>query len=345
MGDIVSSLAPAVGTALGGPVGGLIGTAVGGALGGGSKSPTQTMATTTTAPQYDPTAEAEARRLFEEGQLGQYQTLSPVEQEAIQRGIGMAQAGAPLTAEAQQATQQLLGGAGGFLSPAQDVYQRLAAAPATTSTAAFEGALQSAISPAVQRATSQFARGGRLGSGLFGEALGRGIGAAAAPTVLAAQQADLQRQMQAAGGLADVGRLGIGALGTGISAAPQIGGLGFQDVQRQLQLGGLLSQEDLMRRQQEQRALSEYQQLLQGSEIGTATAKPLYQAPQYSMGDIARSAIGGQFIEAGTQRIGDFLGGLGRGASSVPVAVGGGVNPMGNYTASGGAIGGSNLLF
>lgn len=315
----MSFLKKAIGGLAGGLGGGLATMALGGILGGNSKSPTQTMATTTTAPQYDPTAEAEARRLFEEGQLGQYQTLSPVEQEAIQRGIGMAQAGAPLTAEAQQATQQLLGGAGGFLSPAQDVYQRLATAPATTSTAAFEGALQSAISPAVQRATSQFARGGRLGSGLFGEALGRGIGAAAAPTVLAAQQADLQRQMQAAGGLADVGRLGIGALGTGISAAPQIGGLGFQDVQRQLQLGGLLSQEDLMRRQQEERALSEYQQLLQGSEIGTADTKPLYQAPQYSAGDIARSAIGGKFIEAGTQRIGDFLGGLGSTPPQEPV--------------------------
>lgn len=321
IGTIISAVAP---------------TVVGSLLGGSPKGPSQTMATTTTAPQYDPTAEAEARRLFNVGKLGQYQTLSPVEQQAIQRGIGMAQAGAPLTSEAQQAAGQLLGGAGTFLAPAQQVYQRLAAAPETTSTAAFESALESAISPAVQRATSQFARGGRLGSGLFGEALGRGISAAAAPTILAAQQADLQRQMQAAGGLADVGRLGIGALGTGLSAAPAIGSLGFEDVQRQLQLGGLLSQEDLMRRQQEQRALSEYQQLLQGSEIGTATAEPLYQAPQYSMGDIARSAIGGQFIQAGTQRIGDFLGDLGRGGSSVsPVPV---VAGTGNFTLPDGTV-------
>ena len=283
-GSLVSAVAP---------------TLIGGLLTGKSKSPTVSTATTSTTPVLDPTAEAAARRLYREGQLGQYQTLSPVEREAIQRGIGMAQAGAPLTAEAQQAAGQLLGGAGTFLAPAQQVYQRPAAAPETTSTAAFESALESAISPAVQRATSQFARGGRLGSGLFGEALGRGIGAAAAPTILAAQQADLQRQMQAAGGLADVGRLGIGALGTGVSAAPSIGALGFEDVQRQLQLGGLLSQEDLMRRQQEQRALSEYQQLLAGSEVGQQQAKPLYQAPQYGMGDIARAAIGGKFIESG----------------------------------------------
>lgn len=278
-------------------------TVVGSLLSGGSKSPSVTQATTTTAPTYDPTAEAETRRLFREGQLGQYQTLSPIEQQAIQRGIGMAQAGAPLSAEAQQATAQLLGGAGTFLSPAQQVYQRLAAAPETTSTAAFQTALESAISPEVQRATSQFARGGRLGSGLFAEALGRGIGAAAAPTVLAAQQADLERQMQAAGGLADVGRLGIGALGTGVSAAPTVGALGFEDIQRQLQLGGLLSQEDLMRRQQEQRALSEYQQLLAGSQIGREETKPLYMAPQYSMGDIARASVGGKFLESGLTKM------------------------------------------
>jgi hypothetical protein len=330
----MSFLKKAIGGLAGGLGGGLATMALGGILGGGSKSPTVSQATTATAPQYDPIAEAEARRLFEEGQLGQYQTLSPVQQAAIQRGIGMAQAGAPLTAEAQQATQQLLGGAGSFLSPAQQVYQRLAAAPETTSTAAFESALESAISPAVQRATSQFARGGRLGSGLFGEALGRGIGAAAAPTVLAAQQADLNRQMQAAGGLADIGRLGIGALGTGVQATPAIGSLGFEDVQRQLQLGGLLSQEDLMRRQQEQRALSEYQQLLQGSQIGTSDTKPLYQAPQYSMGDIARASIGGQLINTGAKRFGDFLGGLGRSSVSPNPVVAG----TGNLTLPDGTV-------
>lgn len=296
-------------------------TVVGSLLGSDSKGPSVSQATSTTqAPEYVRPmfgqAAAESQRLFQEGQLGQYQRLSPIEQQAIQRGIGMAQAGAPLTAEAQQATQQLLGGAGGFLSPAQDVYQRLAAAPATTSTAAFEGALQSAISPAVQRATSQFARGGRLGSGLFGEALGRGISAAAAPTILAAQQADIQRQMQAGRGLADVGRLGIGALGTGVQAAPTVGALGFEDIQRQLQLGGLLSQEDLMRRQQESQALREYQDLIRGATFGEEATRPVYTAPEYSAGDIARGAIAGKFIESGAKRLEsaiptmfDFLGG------------------------------------
>lgn len=297
IGNIISAVAP---------------TVLGGLLGGGGGGVQRFTETTTRSDIFDPTVSAEAKRLFEAGQLGQYQTLSPVEREAIQRGIGMAQAGAPLTAEAQQAARQLLGGGATFLSPAQEVYQRLAAAPETTSTAAFEGALESAISPAVQRATSQFARGGRLGSGLFGEALGRGIASAAAPAVLQAQQADLQRQMQAAGGLADIGRLGIGAMGTGISAAPSIGGLGFQDVERQLQLGGLLSAEDLARRTQEQRALQEYAQLRRDGKAGTETVSPLYQRQQAGFGDIAGAAIGQQLLGAGTQRLGGFLGGFGQ---------------------------------
>jgi len=301
MGSIVSAVAPAV---------------VGSLLSPKPKAPRVGQQTTTEqAPAYAQPmfeeAAGEAQRLFQTGQLGQYQTLSPIEQQAIQRGIGMAQAGAPLVPEAQRAAGQLLGGAGTFLAPAQQVFQRLAAAPATTSTEAFRGALESAISPAVQRATSQFARGGRLGSGLFGEALGRGISAAAAPAILAAQQADIQRQMEAGRGLADVGRLGIGALGTGVQAAPTVGALGFEDIQRQLQLGGLLSQEDLMRRQQEAQALREYEDLIRGATFGAQTTSPLYTAPRYSAGDIARGAIGGQLIQAGTSRLGDFLGGLG----------------------------------
>jgi len=319
MSSVVKSLAPSVGKVLGGPVGGLIGTAVGGAIGGGGKGIQRgAPATTTVVPTFDPTAEREARRLFEEGQLGQYQMLSPEERDAISRGATSAMMGSPLRGEAEMAAGQLLGGAGTFLSPAQQVFQRLAAAPATTSTEAFRGALESAISPAVQRATSQFAAAGRLGSGLFGEALGRGISEAAAPTILAAQQADIERQMQAGRGLADIGRLGIGALGTGVQAAPAIGALGFEDVQRELGLRGLLSQEDLMRRQQESRALDEYEQLLKGAQLGEATTGPVFEAPTYSAADDARASIGQELIGYGTRKLGGFLGGLGSQPPQVP---------------------------
>ena len=236
-------------------------TVVGSLLGGDSKGPSVSQATSTTqAPEYVrpmfEQAAAESQRLYQAGQLGQYQQLSPTELAAIQRGIGMAQAGAPLVPEAQAAAGQLLGGAGTFLAPAQQVFQRLAAAPATTSTEAFRGALESAISPAVQRATSQFAAGGRLGSRLFGEALGRGISAAAAPTILAAQQADIQRQMQAGRGLADVGRWVL-VRWNGCSSCSTVGALGFEDIQRQLQLA-VCSRKKIDAPSAESQALREY---------------------------------------------------------------------------------------
>ena len=340
MGSAVSSITGAIGTALGGPVGGAIGTAVGGALAPKPKGPSVSQAQfQTQAPAYiQPLLEqaaTESQRLFESGQLGQYQQLSPLEISTIQQGIGMTQAGTPLTPEAQFATGQLLGGAGSFLSPAQQVFERLAAAPATTSTSAFEAALESAISPAVQRATSQFGRAGRLGSGLFGEALGSGIASAAAPAVLQAQQADLERQLRAATGLADVGRLGIGAMEAGARLSPTIGALGFGDIDRQLQYAGLLSQEDLLRRQQEAQALREYEDLISGATFGQTETRPVYSAPQYSTGDKIKSALSGQLIDYGTGMFGDFLGGLG---TPAPSATSGGLN-LGGYELGGAAEG------
>ena len=70
---------------------------------------------------------------------------------------------------------------------------------------------------------------------MFGEALDSGIASAAAPAVLQAQQADFERQLRAATGLADVGRLGIGAMEAGARLTPDIGALGFGDINRQRQ--------------------------------------------------------------------------------------------------------------
>jgi hypothetical protein len=340
MSSVVSSLAPAVGTALGGPVGGAIGTAIGGALAPKPKGPSVSQAQfQTQAPAYiQPLLEqaaTESQKLFESGQLGQYPQLSPLELSTIQQGIGMTQAGAPLTPEAQFATGQLLGGASSFLSPAQQIFERLAAAPPTTSTPEFQAALESAISPVIQRTTSRFGEGGRLGSGLFGEALGSGIASAAAPAVLQAQQADLKRQLSAATGLADIGRLGIGAMEAGARLTPSIGSLGFGDIDRRLQLAGLLSQEDLLRRQQDAQALREYQDLIQGSMFGQTETRPVYSAPQYSTSDNIKSAISGQLIDYGTGMFGDFLGGLGKGSGGG--SGGGGLNLQGYEL--GGALG------
>lgn len=58
--------------------------------------------------------------------------------------------------------------------------------------------IDNAISGAVNQATSQYALGGRLGSGAFGTALGAGITGAAAPILANQYNAERGRQMQAA---------------------------------------------------------------------------------------------------------------------------------------------------
>ena len=61
--------------------------------------------------------------------------------------------------------------------------------------------IDNAISGAVNQATSQYALGGRLGSGAFGSALGAGVTSAAAPILAQQVEADRAAQMQAAGQL------------------------------------------------------------------------------------------------------------------------------------------------
>tara|TARA_R100001510_G_scaffold22044_1_gene19310 strand:- start:784 stop:1782 length:999 start_codon:yes stop_codon:yes gene_type:complete len=58
--------------------------------------------------------------------------------------------------------------------------------------------IDNAISGAVNQATSQYALGGRLGSGAFGSALGAGITGAAAPILAQQVERDANRQLQAA---------------------------------------------------------------------------------------------------------------------------------------------------
>lgn len=58
--------------------------------------------------------------------------------------------------------------------------------------------INNAVSGAVNQTTSQYARGGRLGSSAFGSALGAGVTGAAAPILAQAYDAERGRQMQAA---------------------------------------------------------------------------------------------------------------------------------------------------
>jgi len=82
--------------------------------------------------------------------------------------------------------------------------------------------LDDAISGAVNQASSQYALGGRLGSGSFADALGTGITNAAAPILSQNLQQDQARQLQAAQALGSVSGQDIGrelqAAETGVSA-------------------------------------------------------------------------------------------------------------------------------
>ena len=102
-------------------------TVVGSLLGGDSKGPSVSQATSITqAPEYVrpmfEQAAAESQRLYQAGQLGQYQQLSPTELAAIQRGIGMVMSAT--CARGAAVAGQLLGGAA-YPAPAQQVFQRL----------------------------------------------------------------------------------------------------------------------------------------------------------------------------------------------------------------------------
>lgn len=101
--------------------------------------------------------------------------------------------------------------------------------------------LQQQISDAVQgaanRATSQYALGGRLGSAAFGSALGAGITSAAAPILSQAYNAERGRQMQAAGLAPQLADQRFQELG-------RLAGVGEQ--QRQMQQAQIQSQRDFI---------------------------------------------------------------------------------------------------
>ena len=90
------------------------------------------------------------------------------------------------------------------------------------------------LSDVTNNITSQYAMGGRLGSDAFGTALGRGIGAAVAPTLAQQENLQAQRQDRLAAGITDADRL---AAGLQLSAAGQIPQLQALDLQRLGALG------------------------------------------------------------------------------------------------------------
>jgi len=122
--------------------------------------------------------------------------FTPLEQQAQSMIAERAAAGDPTVQQAQG----LLGGViGGDTRPTYaEGFLRDIAAGRSQTNPFLQTQIDNAISGAVNQATSQYALGGRLGSGAFGSALGAGVTGAAAPILARQVEADRTRQMQAA---------------------------------------------------------------------------------------------------------------------------------------------------
>jgi hypothetical protein len=302
MASMVATALPTVGKALLG-VGAAKLLGVGGG-GGGGKSVQKVSPPDYAAQAYE-SGVSDLEALRATGGLGGYQTLSPYEKAQIERGMGLAAAPSAFYQPASEAAQQLLTGAQSFLSPAMSAYQRVLEQPSAVSQ--LQSGVSGLLAPAQEKIISQFARGGRTGSGAMGEALGRGATTALAPYLQKAQAADVQRQLDVARGLAGLGETGIRSLGVGIEAAPMVSTMPFTDIQRGLGLGGLLSQERFAAEQQPTEALREYSDILRNLTVGSTTTQPLYAPSSPSLGDIAGASIGKSLIESGLSGVKSFL--------------------------------------
>lgn len=285
------------------------------------------------------------------GLLQDIQTYSPFERALIEQGMQRAQAGSPFQAAGDRAVAQILGG--GLLSEAADMY-RQDTGP-TMDSQAFQDAAQRQVDLAMRPITSQFAAGGRLGSGAFADALGSGVTGALSPMMLTARQQDISTDLNRAAGIAGLAGQEASSLGLGIEAGRAMADVPFQDIQRGLGFGGLLSAEDYAKSQSRVTGAQRLADLARGATVGEQTTQPLY-AP--NTGDMA-----GAFLMQNAPQIGQAFGQLGQGVYNAasnffapkplpsPVAAGStGVtsafsNPMGSYTPAGAPIGGGNLNY
>lgn len=181
--------------------------------------------------------------------------------------------------------------------------------------------IANAVSGAVNQTTSQYARGGRLGSTAFGSALGAGVTGAAAPILAQAYDAERGRQMQAASlapTLAQQSYIDLAAL-QGIGEAQRI--MSQAEIQaqqdyinelnaaQQTQLAGLLAAAGL--------TPANTNSTTYGSAPG---ASPLAMG---AGGALTGAALGGLAGQAG------FTGALGLGAGPLGALVGGGLGLLG----------------
>ena len=187
-----------------------------------------------------------------------------------------------------------------MFAPARQAFGQLAMPQDYAGAVGFQQALQSGINPEIERITSQFARGGRSGSGAFGESLGRGISDAAAPFVYAAQQAELNRQLEAAKGLGAIAGDQGRQMALGVEALPVASDIAFGDISRGLGYQDILAQNQFMRDTADVRAAQERADLIKAATFGEQVTAPLYGTagepePDYFAG--ARTQFGEAITE------------------------------------------------
>tara|TARA_A100000171_G_scaffold50685_1_gene62754 strand:+ start:479 stop:1579 length:1101 start_codon:yes stop_codon:yes gene_type:complete len=179
--------------------------------------------------------------------------FTPLEQQAQLMTAQRAAAGDPTVQRAQGLLGNVIGGsarptyAEGFLG---DI-----AAGRSQTNPFLQAQIDNAISGAVNQATSQYALGGRLGSGAFGTALGAGITGAAAPILAQQVEADRARQMQAAGQLISAEQQNRARQMQAAGMAPELAQERFRDLsilqgigadQRQMQQAQIQAQQDFI---------------------------------------------------------------------------------------------------
>ena len=284
------------------------------------------------------------------GLLEDIQTLSPYERGLVESGMARAAGVDPFQAAGERAVSQLLGG-GGLLGEAANIYRDIGAADSGIGSPAFEAATQRAVERSLRPITSQYARGGRLGSGLMGTAIGETAAQTVGDIMGQAAQQDIENRMRAAAGLGGLAGQRTSDIGAGLTGAGVVGDMPFTNIQRGLGLGGLLSGEEFALSQAPVTAAQRYADLVRGATVGSQQTQPLY-APQTG------NAFMGAALMQSAPQIGQAFGSLAQGIGNYfnrptpsPIAAGStGVtsafsNPMGSFTPSGSAIGGGSLVY
>lgn len=302
------SFIAAAGTALATAAGSAIGGSLFGGGGGGGTS-VQSGTTTTLPPdyiksQYEDLA-SEITNLQTSGQFGQFQELTPEQIALAQEAYKLAQAGTVGAELAAPAAQQLV--TGELFDPAIQVFGQFTQPQDYMTGAGFQQALQSTLNPEIERITSQFARGGRGGSGAFAQSYGRGISEAASPFVYKSQQDALNRQMDAAKMLAAIGTDKGKQMALGIEAIPVASEIAFGDISNALFYQDMLAKNQFMKDTEDVRAAKERAELIKLATVGETTTAPLYAqsqqaGPDYFAGarDEFSKAVTEGLLEAGS---------------------------------------------